>query len=93
MHIGIFMKKSRSYVCLCGLCAEAWVSGNHSEYLRLVKNCFFVCYHLTDFMDTGLIDFQGKMSGVPIPQAEVLKVGVPNPHPAVRKLSSHCEKM
>ena len=44
-------------------------------------------------MDTGLIDFQGKMSGVPIPQAEVLKVGVQNPHPAVRKLSSHCEKM
>ena len=88
------MKKSRSYVCLCGLGAEAWVSGNHSEYLRLVKNCLFVCYHLTDFMDTGLIDFQGKMSGVPIPQAEVLKVGVQNPHPAVmRKLSSHCEKM
>ena len=52
------------------------MSGSHSDYLYLVKNCFFVCYHLLDFMDACLIDFQGKMSGVPIPQVVVLKVGV-----------------
>jgi len=58
------------------LCSKAWVSGSHSDYLHLVKNRFFVCCRLVHFMGACLIDFQGKMSGVPIPQVEVLKVGV-----------------
>ena len=71
------MKKPQTWVCLCGL--SALRPGSvvaHSDYLPPVKNRFFACYHLVHFMGACLIDFQGKMSGVPIPQVEVLKVGV-----------------
>lgn len=79
------------------LCSKAWVSGSHSDYLHLVKNRFFVCCRLVHFMGACLIDFQGKMSGAHPSSGSLKSWGarcwVQTPHPAVRKLSSHCEEM